>query len=86
MNEEAIKLLYEDLQTEYDVGTLNDFSVYLKDDTKREKFFNEIILPRYDVTSIDEFESTYGLKKKEDTGFPFGGWFVGAMEKLLEKV
>ena len=71
MNEEAIKLLYEDLQTEYDVGTLNDFSVYLKDDTKREKFFNEIILPRYDVASIDEFETTYGLKKKEDTELPF---------------
>lgn len=64
MNEEAIKLLYDDLQTEFDVGTIDDFTLYLNDDTKREKFFNEIILPKYDVETIEDFETTYGLKKK----------------------
>ena len=55
MNEEAIKLLYDDLQTEFDVGTIDDFTLYLNDDTKREKFFNEIILPKYDVENIEYF-------------------------------
>ena len=71
MNEDAIKLLYEDLQTDFDVGTIDDFTLYLNDDTKRERFFNEVILPRYDVESIDKFEETYGLKKKEDSVSPF---------------
>ena len=38
MNEDAIKLLYEDLQTDFDVGTIDDFTLYLNDDTKRERF------------------------------------------------
>lgn len=71
MNEDAIKLLYEDLQTDFDVGTIDDFTLYLNDDTKRERFFNEVILPRYDVESIDKFEERYGLKKKEDSVSPF---------------
>lgn len=70
MNEEAIKLLYDDLQTEFDVGTIDDFTLYLNDDTKREKFFNEIILPKYDVETIEDFETTYGLKKKDDSELP----------------
>ena len=64
MNKEAIKLLYKDLESEYDLGTLEDFIVYLNDDTKRQKFYDEVISQRYDVGNIQDFETTYGLKKK----------------------
>jgi hypothetical protein len=66
MNKEAIELLYKDLQSEYDLGTLEDFIVYLNDDTKRQKFYNEVISQRYDVGTIQDFETTYGLKKKDE--------------------
>ena len=65
MNKEAIELLYKDLQSEYDLGTLEDFIVYLNDDTKRQKFYDEVISQRYDVGTIQDFETTYGLKKKD---------------------
>lgn len=65
MNEEAIKLLYEDLKNEYDVGSYEDFTIYLLDDNKRQGFYDDVISPRYDVASIEDFETFYGLKKKE---------------------
>ena len=64
MNEEAIKALYESVSADYEVGTIDEFKAYLSDDTKRGKFFEDVIKPEYDVESIDEFETTYGLKKK----------------------
>jgi hypothetical protein len=67
MNEEAIKALYESVSADYEVGTLDEFKAYLSDDTKRGKFFEDVIKPEYDVESIDEFETTYGLKKKADS-------------------
>lgn len=67
MNEEAIKLLYDDISSEYEVGTIDDFKSYLLDSNKRSAFFNDVIKERYDVSSLDEFENAYGLKKKEDT-------------------
>ena len=67
MNEEAIKALYESVSADYEVGTIDEFKAYLSDDTKRGKFFEDVIKPEYDVESIDEFETTYGLKKKADS-------------------
>lgn len=67
MNEEAIKLLYEDISSEYEVGTIDEFKSYLLDSNKRSAFFNEVIKERYDVSNLDEFENAYGLKKKEAT-------------------
>ena len=64
MNEEAIKLLYEDIKDSYDVGSLDEFKNYLLDDNKRKMFFDQVIKPKYDVNTIDDFESVYGLKKK----------------------
>ena len=64
MNEEAIKLLYEDIKDSYDVGSLDEFKNYLLDDNKRKMFFDQVIKPKYNVNTIDDFESVYGLKKK----------------------
>ena len=67
MNEEAILALYNDVSQSYEVGTIDEFKAYLSDDSKREMFFNDVIKPTYDVESIDVFESSYGLKKKDDS-------------------
>ena len=71
MNKEAIKKLYEALNAEYDLGTIEDFTAYLMNDDKRRKFYEQIIEPNYDVESLEVFEQAYGLKKK-DTTDPFG--------------
>ena len=42
MNEEAIELLFNDLENEFNVGTLEEFTSYLGDDKKRKRFYNEI--------------------------------------------
>ena len=64
MNEEAIQALYDDVSSEYEVGTLDDFKGYLSDSEKRKAFYNEVASQRYEVGSLDEFEEAYGLKKK----------------------
>ena len=46
MNEEAIKLLYEDLIDEFDVGSLEEFTGYLSDIGNRQSFYDEIISQR----------------------------------------
>ena len=66
MNEEAIKLLYEDLIDEFDVGTLEQFIGYLSDIGNRQSFYDEVVSQRYEVGSFEEFEETYGLKKKDE--------------------
>ena len=65
-----IEALWEEVGKEYEVGTLEEFKAYLSDTTKRRKFFDEIIKPTYDVESYEQFETTYGLKKKEEEPFP----------------
>ena len=72
MNEEAIKLLYEDLVDEFDVGTLEEFTGYLSDIGNRQSFYDEIVSQRYEVGSFEEFEDTYGLKKKVETDMVSG--------------
>ena len=72
MNEEAIKLLYEDLIDEFDVGSLEEFTGYLSDIGNRQSFYDEIISQRYEVGSFEEFEDTYGLKKKVETDMVSG--------------
>jgi len=67
MSDNKLKLLYEDISKDYEVGTYQEFVAYLSDDKKRAAFYNEIIKPVYEVNSQDEFESLYGLKKKEPT-------------------
>ena len=64
MNEEAIKALYESISGDYEVGTIDEFKIYLSDETKRAKFFDEVIKTEYDVESLEQFETVYGLKKK----------------------
>ena len=67
MPEDKLKLLYDDVSKEYEVGTIDEFKTYLSDSKKRKAFFNEIVVPNYEVSSLDEFENIYGLKKKEPT-------------------
>ena len=71
MNEEAILLLYNDLKDTYDIGSIDDFKNYLMDDNKKQMFFEQVIKPKYDVNTVEDFESAYGLsqKKKEDSTF-----------------
>ena len=66
MNEKALQSLYDEMSALYDIGSFEDFKEYLSDDKQRNAFFEEAIKPNYDVASLDEFDSTYGLKKKED--------------------
>lgn len=66
MNEKALQSLYDEMSAQYDVGSFEDFKEYLSDDKQRNAFFEEAIKPNYDVASLDEFDNTYGLKKKED--------------------
>ena len=70
MDEKALRLLYNDIGISYDVGTFEEFKIYLSDTSKRQMFFDEVIKPKYDVDSITDFESTYGLKKKEESISP----------------
>ena len=69
---EKIQLLFDALKDEYDLGTIEDFTSYLQDDKKRSLFYEKVIAPNYDVSSIEEFENVYGLggfglKKKDGT-------------------
>jgi hypothetical protein len=62
-----IEALRKDLESEYAVGSLEEFNNYLSDDKKRKLFFDNVISKRYDVSSLDDFDSAYGFKKKEPT-------------------
>ena len=66
IDEKAVALLYEDLKDSYDVGSLEDFKVYLSDKNKRDLFFEQVIKPEYDVETIDDFESAYGFTEKKN--------------------
>jgi len=66
MNEQALQLLYDEMSAQYEIGSFEEFKEYLSDDEQRSAFFEEAIKPNYDVSSLDEFDNTYGLKKKED--------------------
>lgn len=85
MNEEAVKLLYEDLKNEYDVGSYEDFTIYLLDDNKRQGFYDDVISPRYDVASMEDFETFYGLKKKEQIEPMVFESEDGSLEQATEK-
>jgi len=85
MNEEAVKLLYEDLKNEYDVGSYEDFTIYLLDDNKRQGFYDDVISPRYDVASMEDFETFYGLKKKEQIEPTVFESEDGSLEQVTEK-
>lgn len=60
-----IEALRKDLEGEYAVGSLEEFTNYLSDDKKRKLLFDNVISKRYDVASLDEFDAAYGFKKKE---------------------
>jgi hypothetical protein len=66
IDDKAVALLYEDLKDSYDVGSLEDFKVYLSDKSKRDLFFEQVIKPEYDVETIDDFESAYGFTEKKN--------------------
>ena len=66
MDNDKLELLRLDLQDEYEVGTLEEFSSYLSDLEKRKMFFEQVIQPRYDVGSMQEFEELYGLNQDLD--------------------
>lgn len=68
---DKITALYDDVKSEYEVGSIDDFKKYLSDPNKRSQFYNDVVKERYDVKSLDEFENVYQLKKKvssEDVG------------------
>jgi hypothetical protein len=71
--DDKIQLLHDALKDTYELGTIEDFYKYLQDDNKRKMFYNDVIKPMYDVESLQEFESTYGLGvKKKVTSEPVG--------------
>ena len=89
MNEEALQLLYDEIASTYDVGSIEDFKNYLDDDNNRSSFYEEVIAPNYDVESLEDFESIYGLKKKRRRsirsrpyyGITIGSWWIGVQRQ-----
>lgn len=65
MNNKAIKLLYEALAADYELGSIEEFTAYLQDDRKRKLFYEQVIEPNFEVESYEFFEQAYGLKKKD---------------------
>ena len=66
---DKIQQLYNALKNDYNLGSIEDFTAYLQDESKRKMFYEQVIAPRYNVESLQQFESVYGLgvKKKEDS-------------------
>jgi hypothetical protein len=53
---DKIKLLYDVVSKEYDLGTYGEFKVKLKSPEKRKVFYNTVT-KKYDLGSFEEFES-----------------------------
>lgn len=66
---DKIQQLYNALEGDYNLGSIEDFTAYLQDESKRKMFYEQVISPRYNVESLQQFESVYelGVKKKDST-------------------
>jgi len=54
--DDKTKILYDALSQEYDLGTLDEFSVKLQDPTKRKSFYDSVS-SSYDLGSYEDFEN-----------------------------
>ena len=65
VSSDKLKVLYDAVSADYDLGTIDDFKAKLSDPTKRKSFF-EGVGAEYDLgKDINDFESKLGFKKKD---------------------
>ena len=67
---DKIQQLYNALEGDYDLGSIEDFTAYLQDESKRKMFYEQVIAPQYNVESLQQFESVYGLGVKKKDSIP----------------
>lgn len=60
---DKIKLLYDTVSKDYDLGSFDDFSKKLQDPTKRKAFYDGVGA-EYQLGSYSDFETKIGGKKK----------------------
>lgn len=65
VSSDKLKVLYDAVSADYDLGTIDDFKTKLSDPVKRKSFFDGVGA-EYDLgKDINEFESKLGFKKKD---------------------
>jgi len=86
--DDKTKILYDALSQEYDLGTLDEFSVKLQDSTKRRSFYDSVS-SSYDLGSYEDFEGKV-VKKKDASQYYLSEDFAEkyapeAAEEIKEK-
>ena len=65
VSSDKLKVLYDAVSADYDLGTIDDFKTKLSDPVKRKSFFDGVGA-EYDLgKDINDFESKLGFKKKD---------------------
>lgn len=82
---DKIQQLYNALEGDYNLGSIEDFTAYLQDESKRKMFYEQVIAPRYNVESLQQFESVYGLDVKKKDSIPLEER-VDVTESVTEEV
>lgn len=65
-NGDKIKVLYDAVSKDYNIGTYDEFNQKLSDPAKRKAFYDGVG-KEYQLGSFDEFEDKIGFKKKSGT-------------------
>lgn len=76
---DKIKLLYDAVSKDYDLGTLDEFSNKLKDPTKRKAFYDGVGA-EYKLGDYSDFETKIGAKKKSRK---FYRWLKGIYTAII---
>jgi uncharacterized protein with von Willebrand factor type A (vWA) domain len=61
--DDKLKILYDAVSKDYDLGTFNEFATKIQDPTKRKAFYDGVG-KEYDLGSYSDFEQKVGGKKK----------------------
>jgi hypothetical protein len=82
---DKIQQLYNALEGDYNLGSIEDFTAYLQDESKRKMFYEQVIATQYNVESLQQFESVYGLGVKKKDSIPLEER-VDVTESVTEEV
>jgi len=82
---DKIQQLYNALEGDYNLGSIEDFTTYLQDESNRNMFYEQVIAPQYNVESLQQFESVYGLGVKKKDSIPLEER-VDVTESVTEEV
>ncbi len=70
---DKVKLLYDAVSKDYDVGSYDEFSKKLQDPTKRKAFYDGVGA-EYDLGNYSDFETKVGGGKKSGHCVRFKQW------------